>query len=120
MTKSAPIRLDIAMRSGTVSTVMRVDAPRSFAPAAAHRPIGPWAKTATVSPILMFPDSAPANPVDMMSGHMSTCSSVSPSGTGARFAIASGTRRYSAWAPSMVLPKRQPPMGLSPCAKPWP
>ena len=35
-----------------------------------------------------------------------------PSGTGARLAMASGTSTYSAWVPSMLLPKRQPPMGL--------
>ncbi|MNY02124.1 hypothetical protein D3C86_1346830 [compost metagenome] len=87
-------------------------APRSLAPAVAHRPIGPWANTATMSPILMLAASAPAKPVDMMSGHISTCSSLRPSGTGARLAWASGTSTYSAWVPSMVLPKRQPPIGL--------
>jgi alcohol dehydrogenase len=58
----------------------------------AQGPIGPCANTATVSPMRMLPLSAPLKPVDMMSGHISTCSSVSSSGTGARFAIASGTR----------------------------
>ena len=95
----------MAMRSGTVSTAMMVVAPVSFAPTVAQRPIGPCAKTATVSPMRMPPLSAPAKPVDMMSGHMRTSSSVSPPGIGARFAIASGTRTYSAWQPSMVLPK---------------
>jgi hypothetical protein len=28
--------------------------------------------------------------------------------------MASGTRTYSAWQPSIVLPKRQPPVGLKP------
>jgi hypothetical protein len=65
-----------------------------------------------MSPILMFACSAPANPVDMMSGHISTWSSDSPAGIGARLAWASGTSTYSAWVPSMVLPKRQPPIGL--------
>ena len=46
--------------------------------------------------IRMLAFSAPLKPVDMMSGHISTCSSASPSGTGARLAIASGTRTYSA------------------------
>ncbi|MNT45990.1 hypothetical protein D3C72_1826080 [compost metagenome] len=78
----------------------------------AQSPIGPWAKIATASPILMLACSAPAKPVDMMSGHISTCSSVRPSGMGERFAWASGTSTYSAWVPSMVLPKRQPPIGL--------
>ena len=101
-------------RSGTHSTAMIRVAPISRAPAVAQRPIGPWAKTATVSPIRTPPLSAPEKPVDMMSGHMRTCSSLRSSGTGARFVMASGTRRYSAWEPSMVLPKRQPPMGLKP------
>ena len=35
------------------------------------------AKTATVSPMRTLPLSAPEKPVDMMSGHISTCSSVS-------------------------------------------
>ena len=56
----------------------------------------------------------------MMSGHISTCSSVSPSGTGARLAIASGTSTYSAWQPSMVLPNRQPPIAFQPCVVPAP
>ena len=95
-------------------------APSSLAPAVAQRPIGPWAKTATVSPILMPPFSAPTKPVDMMSGHISTSSSLRSSGTGARFAIASGTRTYSAWQPSMVLPNFQPPIGFQPCRVPAP
>ena len=68
--------------SGTPSTAMMRVAPRSFAPAVAQSPIGPCANTATVSPIRMPPLSAPPKPVLMMSGHISTCSSVSPSGTG--------------------------------------
>jgi hypothetical protein len=43
-----------------------------------------------------WPLSAPEKPVDMMSGHIRTCSSVSLSGTGAKLAIASGTSTYSA------------------------
>ena len=108
------------MRSGTRSTPITVVAPISRAPAVAHRPIGPWANTATVSPMRTPPLSAPPKPVDMMSGHISTCSSVSPSGTAARLAIASGTRTYSAWQPSMVLPNFQPPIGFQPCAVPGP
>jgi hypothetical protein len=102
------------------STAITVVAPLSFAPAVAHRPIGPCANTATVSPMRMPADSAPLRPVDMMSGHISTCSSVSPSGMAARLAIASGTRTYSAWQPSIVLPKRQPPSGFQPWAVPAP
>ena len=65
---------------------MMVPAPRSRAPAVAHSPIGPRAKITTISPILILAASAPAKPVDMMSGHISTCSSVSASGTGAKLA----------------------------------
>ena len=64
--------------------------------------------------------SAPLKPVDMMSGHISTCSSVRPSGTGARFAIASGTSTYSAWQPSIVLPNFQPPIAFQPWVVPAP
>ena len=84
------------MRAGTLSTAMIVVAPASRAPAVAQSPIGPCANTATVSPMRTWPLSAPEKPVDMMSGHISTCSSVNPSGTGARLAIASGTSTYSA------------------------
>ncbi len=108
------------MRSGTLSTPMIVVAPLSRAFAVAHSSTGPCANTATVSPMRMRPLSAPLKPVDMMSGHISACSSLRPSGTGARLAIASGTRTYSAWQPSIVLPKRQPPSGLKPCAVPAP
>ena len=34
--------------------------------------------------------------------------------------MASGTSTYSAWQPSMVLPKRQPPSGFQPCLVPAP
>jgi hypothetical protein len=86
----------MASHSGTQSTAMIFDATIGPAPAVAQSPIGPWAKTATMSPIRMPPRSAPPKLVDMISGHISTCSSVRPSDTGARLAIASGTRRYSA------------------------
>jgi hypothetical protein len=36
-----------------------------------------------------------------------------------RFAMASGTRTYSAWHPSIVLPNFQPPIALNPCHVPW-
>ena len=81
----------------------------SFAPATAHRPIGPSANTTTESPIRTLPDSAALKPVEAMSASRTTCSSVTSSGIGVRFACADGTSRYSAWAPLMVLPKRQPP-----------
>ena len=44
------------------------EAPRSFAPSVAHSPIGPCAKTATASPTLTSPLSAPERPVEEMSG----------------------------------------------------
>ncbi|MNL44586.1 hypothetical protein D3C87_1671710 [compost metagenome] len=93
---------------------MMVVAPNNLAPAVAQSPIGPCANTATVSPIRMLAFSAPLKPVDMMSGHMSTCSSLSASGTGARLASASGTNRYSAWAPSIMLPNRHPAVARYP------
>ena len=46
---------------------MMNEAPINFAPAVAHKPMGPCAKTATVSPMRMFADSAPLNPVEAMS-----------------------------------------------------
>ena len=46
---------------------MMNDAPISLAPAVAQSPIGPCAKTTTVSPMRMFADSAPLNPVEAMS-----------------------------------------------------
>lgn len=67
---------------------MIVVAPISRAPAAAHRPIGPSAKTATVSPMRTPLLSAPEKPVDMISGHINTCSSLKPPGTGERFTMA--------------------------------
>ena len=115
MTTSAPKRFAIASRAGTWSTATMSAAPRSFAPSVAHRPMGPWAKTATASPTLMPALSAPLSPVEKMSGTSSTSSSLRPSGMGARFAFASGTSRNSAHAPSMVLPNRQPPSGPPHC-----
>ena len=109
---SAPIFFEMPSRWSLPSTVMMVAAPISRAPAVAHRPIGPWANTTTVSPIRMLAFSAPLNPVDMMSGHISTCSSLRPSGMGARLAWASGTSTYSACVPSIRLPKRQPAVAL--------
>ena len=54
---------------------MMNEAPISFAPAVAQSPIGPCANTTTVSPMRMFADSAPLNPVDAMSASNTTCSS---------------------------------------------
>ena len=112
------MRLDIARRTGSLSTPMTSEAPISLAPAVAHRPIGPWAKTTTESPIFTPPDSGPLKPVEAMSARSTTCSSVTSSGMRVRFAWADGTRRYSACAPLIVLPKRQPPRASKP--SPWP
>lgn len=111
---SAPNRRDMSSRVSSLSMPMISEAPISLAPAVAHKPIGPWAKTATPSPIRTPPDSAPLKPVDAMSASNTTCSSVSSSGIFARFAWACGTSRYSACAPLMVLPKRQPPIASYP------
>ena len=85
-TISAPIRFDIFIRTGSLSTPMMNDAPISLAPAVEQRPIGPCANTTTVSPMRMFADSAPLKPVDAISASNTTCSSVSSSGIFARFA----------------------------------
>jgi len=90
------------IRTGSLSTPMINDAPISFAPAVEQRPIGPCAKTTTVSPILILADSAPLNPVEAISARRMTCSSLKSSGIFARFACAFGTRKYSACAPLMV------------------
>jgi hypothetical protein len=48
----------------------------------------------------------------MMSGHQYLFVG-QPVGDGREVRLrASGTSTYSAWVPSIVLPKRQPPMGL--------
>jgi hypothetical protein len=54
----APKRRATASRSGIVSTPMMSDAPFSLAPTVAHKPIGPCANTATLSPTRMPPRSA--------------------------------------------------------------
>ena len=69
------MRRAISRRPGTLSTPMTSEAPDRRAPAVAHRPMGPSAKTATASPMRTCPRSAAEKPVDMMSGHMSTSSS---------------------------------------------
>src|SRR5262245_37760230 len=97
------------------SMPMMSEAPFNFAPSVAHNPIGPCANTATLSPTLMLPLSAPDNPVEKMSGHNTTSSSARSPGMGARFALASGTSRYSAHAPLMVLPNLQPPRAPPHC-----
>lgn len=111
---SAPILQAISTRSDTASTPIILVAPTSRAPAAAQSPIGPCANTAIVSPTRTLPDSAPEIRVAIMSGHMSTCSSVRPSGIGGQVGYGIGTRKYSAWAPSMVFPNRHPPSGVKP------
>jgi hypothetical protein len=65
-----------------------------------------------------LPLSAAANPVEAISASSRTCSSERLSGMTARLAWACGTLTYSACAPSIVLPKRQPPRASNP--SPWP
>ena len=106
----APKRRATSSRPAFESTPMMSDAPFSFAPSVAHRPIGPCAKTATASPTLMLPLSAPRQPGrEDVGAAARPLRRSGPSGIGARLARASGTSRYSAQAPLMVLPKRQPP-----------
>jgi hypothetical protein len=62
--------------AANASTAMICVAPLSIAPAAARSPIGPGAKTTTVSPIRIRPLAARANPVLAMLGHINPCSSV--------------------------------------------
>ena len=51
ITSLAPISRDRCRRFSIASMPMISEAPFSRAPAVAHSPIGPWAKTATVWPI---------------------------------------------------------------------
>ena len=67
---------------------MTSDAPISRAPAVAQRPIGPWAKTATVWPIRTSARSAAEMPVEAMSASSTHCSSLRSSGIFARLACA--------------------------------
>ena len=90
-------------------------APRSLRRASRTGQSGPARRSRPRRRPCTLPLSAPLRPVEKISGTSTTCSSVSPSGIGARFARASGTSRYSAHAPSMVLPKRQPPSGPPHC-----
>jgi hypothetical protein len=78
-------------------------APLSFAPPIAHKPIGPCAKTATVSPIFTSPLSAAEIPVDAMSASRTTCSSLKSSGMFARLACAFGVVRSSLTFLDLVL-----------------
>jgi hypothetical protein len=87
-----------------------------LAPPVEHKPIGPCAKTATVSPNFTFPLSAAEIPGDAISASNTTCSSDKSSTIFARFACASGTSRYSACAPSSVpeFPSADRPTALRP------
>ena len=79
-TTSAPIFFASSLRSGLASTAMTSPAPSSRAPAVAHKPTGPCAKTATVPPAGISAFSAPTSPVDSMSVVYSACSSLRSSG----------------------------------------
>src|SRR6478672_7518744 len=73
-------------------------------------PIGPAPTTATVSPGCTPPFRTPTSyAVGRMSARNNTSSSVRPSGTLYRDVSANGTRANSAWRPSIVWPKIQPP-----------
>ena len=100
ITSSAPISRDSVSRFSIASMPMIRDAPFRRAPAVAHSPIGPWAKTATVWPIRTSAVSAAEIPVEAMSASSRHCSSVMSSGILARFACAYGTQKKSAWTPS--------------------
>ena len=104
----APKRRAISSRKGFESTAKIWAAPIIRAPACPHNPIGPCAKTATLSPSRTPPLSAAAKPVEAMSASSKTCSSVNVSGMSARFACANGSE-YSACVPSTVFPNRHPP-----------
>jgi nucleotide-binding universal stress UspA family protein len=64
MTSLAPISRAMLRRFSIASMPMISDAPFSRAPAVAHRPIGPWAKTATVWPMRTLALSAAEMPVE--------------------------------------------------------
>ena len=87
------------------SAVITYPAPRSLAATVAASPTGPCPMIATVSPMRNSDDSMPANPVDPPQVITTACSSVTPSGMGARFACAYGTATYSACAPSLSTAK---------------
>ena len=110
ITSLAPISRERFRRFSMASTPMMSEAPFNRAPAVAHSPIGPWAKTATVWPICTLAVSAAEIPVEAMSASSTHCSSVRSSGILARLPCAYGTRKKSACTPSMELPRRQPPI----------
>ena len=96
------------------STAMMSAAPFSLAPPSRTNQSGPARRPRPESPTLMLPLSAPDRPVEKISGHISTFVGETW-GIVARFARASGTSRYSAHAPLIVLPNRQPPSGPPHC-----
>jgi hypothetical protein len=65
---------------------MIIAAPFNRAPAVAHNPMGPWAKTATVSPSWTFAVSLADIPVEAISASKTTSSSANVSGIFARLA----------------------------------
>ena len=93
-------------------------APAMAAVIIAASPTGPAPTTATASPGLTPPFWTPiSKPVGRMSARKSTCSSETPSGTGAGRSRRTGTRASSACTPSIRCPKIQPiPPSASQCA----
>ena len=64
-TTSAPMCSDIFIRTGSFSTPIMTAAPINFAPAVAQSPIGPCAKTTTVSPMRMSDGAAQTGRCDV-------------------------------------------------------
>jgi len=76
-------------------------APSSTAARAASCPTAPAPHTATTSPGLTPPRSAPIQPVAAESEANSARSSLTSSGTANAPTSANGTRMYSAWLPGL-------------------
>ena len=94
---------------------MMSDAPLSFAPSVAHRPIGPWREHGdgvTDLDVAAF-GAGQTGREDVRAQQHGFVGEIA--GIGARLARASGTSRYSAQAPLMVLPNRQPPSAPPHC-----
>ena len=77
--------------------------------------MGPWANTATASPTLTPPLSAPLKPVEKMSGHQHDLLVAESLGNRRQVGTGVWHQQVLGPAPSMVLPKRQPPSGPPHC-----
>ncbi len=107
----APNFLPTASRFSSRSIMMISEGEKSCAVSSAANPIGPEPTMATVEPGWTFPLSTPhSKPVGRMSLNMTNASSSAPSGIGYRLVSACGIRTNSAWVPSIVLPRIQPPV----------